>query len=100
MQGISTNGVYACDDITPLSFKKCKPILRPLSSFEKKSCLELMKTFNCSMEIIHEVWKLIQEEIKLEDITLKTYKMMCENHVDFNKLIEEELAVDVNTIEN
>ena len=75
-----------------------KPILRPLSSFEKKSCLELMKTFNCSMEIIHEVWKLIQGEIKLEDITLKTYNMMCKKHIDFKRLIEKGLAIDINTI--
>ena len=35
MQGVSTNGIYACGDITPLSFKNCKPILRPLSDLTK-----------------------------------------------------------------
>ena len=77
---------------------RSKLILIHLSSFEKKPCLELMKDFNCSMEVIHEVWKLIQKEIKLEDITLKTYNMMCKNYIDFNRLIEKELAVNVNDL--
>jgi len=75
-----------------------KPILRPLSDFEKITCLILMDRFNCSMEIIHEIWSLIQKNISLEDISLKTYLMMCKNHIDFNCLIEKGLALDINKL--
>jgi hypothetical protein len=76
-----------------------KPILRPLSDFELVIAKDLMQKFNCSLDIIQEVWKLIQGDINLEDISLKTYLMMCENHIDFNRLIEAGLAIDINTLE-
>lgn len=79
-------------------FKDIKPILRPLSDFEKVIAKELMIKFNCSLKIVQEVWKLIQKEIKMEDVSYKTYLMMCENHLDFNGLIEKGLAIDINTL--
>ena len=78
--------------------KNCKPILRPLSDFEKVICKELMIKFSTSLIIIHEIWALIQKDKTLNQINYETYLFMCKNHVDFNNLIEENLAIDINTI--
>ena len=78
--------------------KFCKPILIPLSDLEKSSAKDLMSKFNCSFDTIQEVWRLSQDAIKLEDIKYSTYLMFCKNHIDFNNLIKNNLAIDINTI--
>jgi len=75
-----------------------KLILHPLSDFEKVICKELMIKFSTSLIIIHEIWTLIQKEKTLNQINYETYLFMCKNHVDFNNLIENNLAIDINTI--
>ena len=74
------------------------PILTPFSDFEKVIAKDLMNRFNCSLKVIEEIWKLKQGEIKIEDITCESYLMMCENHIDFNNLISEGLAISIHDI--
>jgi len=81
-----------------IQYHEAKPILRPLSDFEKVICKELMIKFSTSLIIIHEIWSLIQKEKTLNQINYETYLFMCKNHVDFNNLIENNLAIDINTI--
>lgn len=89
--------VYSGDETYRLD--SIKPYLRPLSDFEKVIAKDLMEKFNCSLSIIQEIWKLIQKEIKLEDVSYKTYLMMCKNHIDFNNLIEKGIAIDINQLD-
>jgi len=81
-----------------MEIKEVKPILHPLSDFEKAICKDLMIKFSTSLMIIHEIWNLIQKEKTLNQINYETYLFMCKNHVDFNNLIENNLAIDINTI--
>jgi len=81
-----------------MEFELVKPILHPLSDFEKAICKDLMIKFSTSLMIIHEIWNLIQKEKTLNQISCETYLFMCKNHVDFNNLIENNLAIDINTI--
>ena len=119
MQGISTNGVYACGDITPLSFKKCKPILRPLSDLTDPLINLIFKDTGENGIIIS---RYISDSLKDLTITI-TYKIMgdvftdfvinrndirytdywiveklFENHFDVFGLIDKGLAIDKNTI--
>jgi hypothetical protein len=77
---------------------KIKPILIPLSSFEKTIAKDLMVKFSINLQIIQEIWRLIQEEITLDQISYSTYLSMCRNHIDFNGLIEAGLAIDKNSL--
>lgn len=74
-----------------------KPLLRPLSDFEKTIAKDLMENFSCELMCIQEVWRLIQKEITLDQVSYKTYLVMCRNHIDFNGLIDQGLAIDINT---
>lgn len=83
-----------------LMLVKHKPILRPLSDyFGNKTGREVMDELNCSSDVVCEIWELADGRKNLDQISLKTYNVMCENHIDFNRLIESGLAVDINTIE-
>jgi hypothetical protein len=73
--------------------------LKPLSVFEKITAKELMDMFDCSLENIHEVWKLIQKEITVNDLSYSTYKMLVKNSIDFLGYIEKDMAIDANTIQ-
>lgn len=75
-----------------------QPLLNPLSDVYIGTGGELMAKYNCSLNVIHEMWKLIQGDIELEDVSYRTYLMMCRNHIDFNRLIEAGLAIDKNTL--
>ena len=66
--------------------------LIPLSDFNGKIAKVLMDKYNCSLEIIKEVWELDWMEIDFPNITVKTYEMMCREHIDFNDLIGKGLA--------
>lgn len=74
-----------------------KPILRPLSDFENVAAKDLMVKFSTSIDVIQEVWRLIEEK-DVDEIKFKAIQMMCENHIDFNNLIEKGLAIDINTL--
>jgi len=77
------------------------PILRPLSDFKEPTRGELKEKYNCSSDVIEEVWRLMYDDFfKLKQISLETYEMFCKNHIDFQGLIEKNLAIDINTLTN
>ena len=79
MQGVSTNGIYACGDITPLSFKNCKPILRPLSDLKSNS----FRSYDY----------LVNENV----YSFEEYEFIFKNHFDVFGLIPK-FAININTL--
>ena len=99
-QQFELQGISDCDyaDLHEIGRTVCEqcdfedtfPILIPLSDFEKVTGEYLMDKFNCTLNVVHEIWNLIQKEITLQDISYKTYVVMCKNHIDFQELIEKD----------
>lgn len=76
-----------------------KPALHPLSEYcHKMIAGHVMSILNCDLKTIREIWELYDGTKKLENISLKTYNVMCKNHIDFNGLIDDGLAIDINTL--
>jgi hypothetical protein len=74
-------------------------LLRPLSDYcGKMIAKDAMSLLDCDFETINEIWDLDSGAIKLEDVKLKTYNTMCKNHIDFNGLIDQRKAIDINTL--
>lgn len=77
------------------------PILHPLEEYAGKTTMaEIKDKLNCDNDTVYQIWDLYDGSRNIEKITYKTYKVMCKNHVDFNGLIEKELAIDINTLKN
>jgi hypothetical protein len=77
-----------------------KPILKPFSYFSgKRICRDVMEELQCDLDSVHELWQLEDGSKTLEQIKVKTYNVMCKNHIDFNRLIEKGLAININTLE-
>jgi hypothetical protein len=76
-----------------------KPILYPLSTIKKNMTAGMVKhMLNCNFDVVREIWDLKSKRISLNKITYETYIVILKNHIDYQDLIEEGLAVDVNTI--
>jgi len=86
--GISNHGAYFEGEITPLNFKKCKPILRPLYDLKDSE----VHSFSCSniMDFINNVYN--------EIISMKEYNYLLKNHFDVFGLIDKGLAIDINQL--
>lgn len=79
--------------------ERIKLILSPLSDYcGKMIAKDVMSLLDCDFETVNEIWDLYSGAIKLEDVKLKTWDIMCKNHIDFNRLIENDLAVDKKTL--
>ena len=94
MQGISTNGVYASGNITPVLFKNCKPILRPLSDLTK------VNSFSLSDMISHGYYNSfwLPENFNIAYLMHLDFEKLVSWHFDVFKLIEKGLAIDINKI--
>ena len=75
-----------------------KPILRPLFDFKGMIVRDIKIELELSHNQVMEFFGFMDGEIKLENITLGLQDAMCKKHIDFNKLIEKGLAIDINTI--
>ena len=85
------------NSVVDLEFKL---ILHPLSGFAgKRTAGDVKSELNCSLAIVKELWEYITGDKTLEEISYGLYLVMCKNHIDFFRLIEEGLAIDINTIE-
>lgn len=74
------------------------PILKPLSDYcGTMIAREGMDLLNCDLESINEIWDL-QGTKDLDVVSLKTYNVMCRNHLDFNNLIPQGLAISIHDI--
>ena len=75
-----------------------KPILRPLSDFKGMIIIDIRLFLELSHNQTMEFLGFSDGEIQLQNISLGLHDAMCQKHVDFNKLIEKGLAIDINTI--
>ena len=84
-----------------LNYYEIKPILHPLSEYcGQITAGDIMKKLNCNIKTVHQIWDLQSNEINIENMSVGAYNVMCKNHIDFNNLIENNLAIDINTIKN
>jgi len=99
-KGNSPNGNKQYHSLTlgKINRGEFKPILKPLSDFRDKIIRDIKIELDCSVNQVTELFCLIDGSIRLQDITLGLYTVLCKNHVDFNKLIENNLAIDINTL--
>ena len=74
------------------------PILKPLSYFKEKFIRDVKIELELSHNQVMEFFGFMDGDIKLDNITLGLYNAMCENHIDFKRLIEKGLAIDINTL--
>ncbi len=78
-----------------------KPILHPLSEYcGKVIAKDVMSKLNCDLSTVYEIWELQGGEIRLDEISYKTHIVLCNNHVDFNDLIKDNLAINYNDLHN
>lgn len=75
-----------------------KPILRPLSDFKGMIVRDIKIELELSHNQVMEFFGFTDGEIKLENITLGLYNAMCKKHIDFKKLIEAGLTINVNDL--
>jgi hypothetical protein len=79
-------------------YDEFKPILKPLSYFSvKRIARDIMEELQCDLSVVIELWDLYDKG-DLDNISIKTYNVMCKNHIDFNRLIEKGLAININTL--
>lgn len=79
--------------------KAAKPILRPISKYHLNIAGgKVMDILGCTIDQVHELWDLASGDKKLNDITLGLYDVMNKKHIDYNNLIDQGLAVNINTI--
>jgi hypothetical protein len=61
---------------------------------------DIKEELNCTMRVVEDIWDLGRRDKTLNEISYETYIIMCKNHIDFNRLIEQDLAIDKKTINN
>ena len=78
--------------------KAIKPILTPLTTFNKWIIKDIKSHLGISHNQCMELLGFMDDEIKLENISLGLYNAMCKMRIDFKNLIEKGLAIDVNKL--
>ena len=76
-----------------------KPILRPLSHYKKWIIKDIKKDLECTHNQVMEFLCFMDGSISLDMATVGLYNIMCKKHIDFNGLIDKELAININTLE-
>ena len=92
------NGIIETMNNNNCLTKNLKPVLRPLSYFKGVIVRDIKIELELSHNQVMEFFGFTDGEIKLENITLGLYNAICKKHIDFNKLIEKGLAIDINTL--
>jgi hypothetical protein len=75
-----------------------KPILKPVLDFEEMIIRDIKLFLEISHNQTMEFLGFMDGQIKLQNISLGLHEAMCKKHIDFNKLIEKGLAIDINTL--
>ena len=74
-----------------------KPILSPLSDYKDVNS-KAMSELNCDVMDMIRISELANQRIGLSSVQYGVIEIMCDNHIDFNRLIESGLAIDINTL--
>jgi hypothetical protein len=53
-----------------------------------------MDLWSCDLKEVYEIWKLHDKQIKVDDVSSSTIKVMNRNGIDYMDLIELGYAVD------
>jgi hypothetical protein len=84
--------------ITMLSSIKgrSKLLLTPMSECmnNEKTARYYMDLWSCDLKEVYEIWKLHDKQIKVDDVSSSTIKVMNRNGIDYMDLIELGYAVD------
>lgn len=75
------------------------PILRPLSDFLDINC-KANNDLNLDISMLIELNEVANKQRGYLNASYGTIQMMCENHIDFQDLIELGLAVDINSLKS
>ncbi len=78
-----------------------KPILRPLSDiYYNVTGGKVMNDLDCDLKTVHELWDFYDKEntFELNDLLYKTYQIVLQNHFDVFRLIEKDLAININDL--
>ena len=76
-----------------------KLILHPLSEVMDINS-PLFNSINTDLKIQMEICDLANKKIGYWNVSYGAIEVMCENHIDFFGLIDEGLAVDINTLKD
>lgn len=90
--GINNNHVITDENDWELS--SIKPILTPMSIFQKMFLVDVESYLECSQEQVQELMNFKNKDIELDNISYGLFERMCEKHIDFNDLISKGLAID------
>ena len=75
--------------------KNLKPILRPLSDFNKGLYSEIFKTFNLNWQDSEDFYLT---PIDINSVSYELANILIKKHFDIFGLIEKGLAIDINTL--
>lgn len=73
------------------------PILHPLSDYKDVNS-KAMNELNCDVMDMIRISELANQQIGLSSVQYGVIEIMCDNHIDFNRLIESGLAIDIKTL--
>lgn len=80
------------------TFPDFKPILRPLSDYKDVNS-KAMSDLNCDLSSQIQISDFANKKIGISDLSYTNACVLFQNHVDIFGLIDNDLAVDINTIE-
>ena len=85
-----------CMDLSWHLEKGFKPILRPITFFEKMIVKDIKDFLDCSHEQVMEVFGFMDGEIKVEKLSYGTFTKLAVKHIDLFDLIPNGLAIEKN----
>jgi hypothetical protein len=75
------------------------PLLHTLSEYSGSITGGTVRDkLKCRLSVVHQIWALSDKSIHLGEITKECMDVMNRNHIDYNMLIEDGRAIDINTI--
>lgn len=74
-----------------------KLVLRPISDYEDINS-QAMSEMNLDVQTMIEISELGYSYRCLQNVSYGTIQVMAHNHIDFQNLIKEGLAIDINTL--
>lgn len=90
--------ILSIDVIHYFQIEDIKPILRPLSEYKDINS-KSMNDLDTDLQIQVEIWELSNKKIAFQSLSYGTAIECFANHIDIFGLIDQGLAIDINSIE-
>lgn len=84
-------------DMEGIDESYCRPILHPLSDYKDVNS-KAMNELNCDIIDQITITELANRSTGLDSVPYGVIKIMSKAHIDFQRLIENKLAIDINKI--